>query len=1332
MTSIEQLQISGIRSFDQNRQSIVFHKPLTVILGKNGAGKTTIIEALLNACTGEMPPGMGTEKCSFIYDPKVMGEAEVKAQIRLVFTGRGGTSMQVIRSFQATQTRTKTTFTTLDSTIAYRDEQSGKVISSTHRNSDADRIVPELLGVSPAVLEHVIFCHQEDCNWPLGAPKDLKKYFDDIFAATRYVAALDKLRERGKKYRDELKDHEQQLILLREHQDLARQLKANVAAKQEDVRLITMRKKEIEPRLQQLRQAASALDAVQQNAEDLWKSSMILQGRISEKMLVIERAHLPAVKQTLGELKDMQREFDASMKRLQKETDVKEGRCSAAEVARRQREVEAGECRSSLQVLLSQEQVHKKLVSELISVAKSISSEFVLGEDAVDERALQSVVSAVKAAKESARQQLGDKERQVEATRAELADKRDQILRAMDADSKERELKEAQLRTLQQRVTDKKKDLVDLGQSVSPQQVDAAKKQIETLRRRLAAAEALRKEGAQHKQVECIIKSIEEKNRLVSQLRMQIMEAKRDGGRIGQVPFLEKQIADKQEAVRREIEDVVNPAIDAQGGKKPKSSAVRDVSLAAEQLLTQRRESAVQSGEQLRSVDREVAALSEKLADAQRHLSNIEIELQRRQSVCASVLGSAPEAIENFDAALRSADEAFIKTCRHTSSIESMSKCYDTFVQSAKSERMCVVCKRGLPDEALVDFVKLNEDRRKATPEQLERASKDSTKAKEHLERLRKIEPSVSDVRRLSAEVSDTKKHVADLRRDVDAKRELMAALSARNSDLSAKAEQAADIVSRMQKVNVLAAEISTLSAELTELHKLAQAKSAQTNRRPLEELERECDAGMAELQNLNEQLQELQRRGDGQHAPEGVIQSELLEWNSKLLQLEDSRQRQVAASGNIAELEAEAAEHRQRLQIIATRRIDLQQQLDRVRQTMDKESTASTAALASLKSKVTEAEDHERLLDQRAAQVLQYLKTRAVDKIASLREALRVAEAGAKQEDEEILKLRREIVEAKKILDDQDRNFREIGKHIEALTRKQELDEDRAKLADVEKTLFQLKSEKVKDVEALLGPQSGSEPLSKTRDAIRQKLSELEQKKAQFEGSAEATEHAAGEIKAELAKERFDNIDKRYNSTFIKVQTVGMAVQDIDKYYRALEKAVQSYHQEKIAQINQIVNELWRATYRGSDIDTIELRSEVETGSTSSRRSYNYRIVIKRGNSELDMRGRCSAGQKVLASVIIRMALSEAFCCDCGILALDEPTTNLDEDNARALAEALRELINTRRAVKHFQLIVITHDEQFVRALGAQSTDTFYFVHKDRQGAFSVIEERTFEQLFA
>ena len=68
----------------------------------------------------------------------------------------------------------------------------------------------------------------------------------------------------------------------------------------------------------------------------------------------------------------------------------------------------------------------------------------------------------------------------------------------------------------------------------------------------------------------------------------------------------------------------------------------------------------------------------------------------------------------------------------------------------------------------------------------------------------------------------------------------------------------------------------------------------------------------------------------------------------------------------------------------------------------------------------------------------------------------------------------------------------------------------------------------------------------------------------------------------------------------------------------------------------------------------------------------------------------------KVLASILIRLALAECFGANCGMIALDEPTTNLDAENAEALAAALNRIIEYRKSQSNFQLIVITHDEKF------------------------------------
>ena len=62
------------------------------------------------------------------------------------------------------------------------------------------------------------------------------------------------------------------------------------------------------------------------------------------------------------------------------------------------------------------------------------------------------------------------------------------------------------------------------------------------------------------------------------------------------------------------------------------------------------------------------------------------------------------------------------------------------------------------------------------------------------------------------------------------------------------------------------------------------------------------------------------------------------------------------------------------------------------------------------------------------------------------------------------------------------------------------------------------------------------------------------------------------------------------------------------------------------MSDINKIIKELWQKTYRNQDIDYIQVKADAESG----QRSYNYRVVMYNGGAELDMRGRCSAGQKV------------------------------------------------------------------------------------------------------
>jgi DNA repair protein RAD50 len=130
MSTLSKLAIRGIRSFDDKGIAIIeFFSPVTVIVGHNGSGKTTIIECLKYATTGDQPPG--TRGGAFIHDPKMANEKEVKAQVKLRFFAANGRRMLATRNLSVTLKKTAgMTMKTLESILSLDDgntEKSGKV-----------------------------------------------------------------------------------------------------------------------------------------------------------------------------------------------------------------------------------------------------------------------------------------------------------------------------------------------------------------------------------------------------------------------------------------------------------------------------------------------------------------------------------------------------------------------------------------------------------------------------------------------------------------------------------------------------------------------------------------------------------------------------------------------------------------------------------------------------------------------------------------------------------------------------------------------------------------------------------------------------------------------------------------------------------------------------------------------------------------------------------------------------------------------------------------------------------------------------------------------------
>ena len=110
--------------------------------------------------------------------------------------------MVATRSLQLTVKKATRQQKTLEGQLLMVKDGERTAISS--RVAELDQIMPQYLGVSKAILDSVIFCHQDESLWPMSEPSVLKKKFDEIFEALRYTKAIDNIKVLRKKQNEEL------------------------------------------------------------------------------------------------------------------------------------------------------------------------------------------------------------------------------------------------------------------------------------------------------------------------------------------------------------------------------------------------------------------------------------------------------------------------------------------------------------------------------------------------------------------------------------------------------------------------------------------------------------------------------------------------------------------------------------------------------------------------------------------------------------------------------------------------------------------------------------------------------------------------------------------------------------------------------------------------------------------------------------------------------------------------------------------------------------------------------------------------------------------------
>ncbi|KAL3879163.1 hypothetical protein ACJMK2_031472, partial [Sinanodonta woodiana] len=250
-------------------------------------------------------------------------EREVKGQVRLQFSDVSGKQCIVQRSMVATQKAKKIETRTLDGVITRRNA-AGEKQSINSKCADLDKEMITYLGVAKPVLENVIFCHQEDSNWPLSEGKTLKEKFDAIFASTRYVKALENIRKLKQDQDGTLKMHKQDLQYLKLHKDKAAQLEENLkelegrlAASMQSVEDIKIKLDPIEEKLDQIAKRSNEIYKVQTEITKLQSEKKQIDKNAKEIQESIENEFQgsdEALRRELAEFQDRVRERNETLK----------------------------------------------------------------------------------------------------------------------------------------------------------------------------------------------------------------------------------------------------------------------------------------------------------------------------------------------------------------------------------------------------------------------------------------------------------------------------------------------------------------------------------------------------------------------------------------------------------------------------------------------------------------------------------------------------------------------------------------------------------------------------------------------------------------------------------------------------------------------------------------------------------------------------------------------------------------------------------------------------------------------------------------------------------
>ncbi|MFH1235055.1 MAG: AAA family ATPase [Candidatus Diapherotrites archaeon] len=253
------------------------------------------------------------------------------------------------------------------------------------------------------------------------------------------------------------------------------------------------------------------------------------------------------------------------------------------------------------------------------------------------------------------------------------------------------------------------------------------------------------------------------------------------------------------------------------------------------------------------------------------------------------------------------------------------------------------------------------------------------------------------------------------------------------------------------------------------------------------------------------------------------------------------------------------------------------------------------------------------------------------------------------------------------------------VEKIIEGIERKKERTAKSAELKDAEKALLELGFDEAKAME--------------TERKLGEKSRELESFEMEVKGLKELAEEKKkreSEIRAKIGL--VENARKSLEGTEFGISKLAVFV-------NALKAAQAELRESLVETVNEAMEIVWKRIYPYGDY--VSAKMEISEG------DYELKVLARNGKWG-KIEGILSGGERSSVALTLRIAFSLVLARNLGILILDEPTHNLDENAVSKLAEMMHGRIEGLVE----QVFLITHSKEMEKAASA----SLYLLERNKE----------------